>query len=108
MDRHNLRYGPVTLVPAWDCLLFSRRVRIADVALAPSMEMERATPNPAQFDALSGRYLVLGFLAAQNTLDIIRDGDRLYASGEEDTSGELFPSYRQRDLRSRGRTLRVE
>ena len=94
MDRHNLRYGPVTPGPAWDCLLFSRRVRIADVALAPSMEMERATPNPAQFDALSGRYLVLGFVAAQNTLDIIRDGDRLYTSGEDDTSGELFPPYR--------------
>ena len=94
MDRHNLRYGPVTPVPAWDCLLFSRRVRIADVALAPSMEIGRASPNPSQYVELTGRYIVMGFLAARNTLDIIREGDKLYANGEEDTSGELFPPYR--------------
>ena len=41
-----------------------------------------------------GRFIVIGFLAAQNTLDIMREADCLYASGEEDTSGELFPPYR--------------
>ena len=100
LDRHNLRYGPITPGPAWDCLLFSRRVRIADVALAPSMEMARAAPNPAQFDNLIGRFIVIGFLAAKNTLDIIREGECLFANGEEDTSGELFPPYRSENLRS--------
>ena len=93
-DRHNLRYGPITPGQAWDCLLYSRHVRIADVALAPSMEMERAAPNPSQFDSLAGRFIVFGFLAAKNTLDIINEDGRLFANGEEDTSGELFPPYR--------------
>ena len=93
-DRHNLRYGPTTPGQAWDCLLFSRTVRIADVALAPSMELAHASPNPSQFDGLVGRFIVNGFLATRNTLDILREGDRLYSNGEEDTSGELFPAYR--------------
>ena len=93
-DRYNLRYGPMTPGRAWDCLLFSRRVRNADVALAPSMEMERAVPDPSRFDDLVGRYIIIGFVAAPNTLDITRDGDRLYASGEDDTSGELILPYR--------------
>ena len=94
LDRHNLRYGPITPGRAWDCLLYARRVRIADVALAPSMEIARAVPNPAQFELLAGRYIVLGFLSAKNTLDIIAEGTQLFANGEEDTSGELFPPYR--------------
>ena len=94
LDRHNLRYGPITPGQAWDCLLYARRVRIADVALAPSMSIPHATPNSTQFDQLVGRFNVLGFLAAQNTLNIIRQGERLFANGEEDTSGELFPPYR--------------
>ena len=93
-DRYNLRYGPMTPGQAWDCLLFSRRVRNADVALAPSMEMERAVPDPSGFDDLVGRYIIIGFVAARNILDITRDGDRLYASGEDDTSGELILPYR--------------
>ena len=92
--RHNLRYSPATPGQAWDCLLFSRAVRIADVALAPSQVLGRANPDPSRFDRLGGRYVIMGFLAARNTLDISREGDHLYASGNEDTSGELFPPYR--------------
>ena len=58
------------------------------------MELADAVPDPAQFDGLRGRFIVIGFLAARNTLDILREGDRLYSNGEQDTSGELFPPYR--------------
>ena len=94
LERHNLRYGPITPGKAWDCLLYARRVRIANVALAPSMSIERVSPSPKQFDQLVGRFIVLGFLAAKNTLDIVRQGDQLFANGDQDTSGELFPPYR--------------
>ena len=93
MSRHNLRYGPEAPVPAYDCLLFHRTVSIAEVALVPSMVRELATPDPSRFDDHVGRYVVIGFLAKPHILDITRQGDKLYASGQEDTSGELFPPY---------------
>ena len=94
MSRHLLRYGPEAPRPAWDCLLFHRTVSIGEVALVPSMVKDLATPDPSRFDDYVGRYVVIGFLAQQCTLDITRQGDKLYASGEQDTSGEYFPPYR--------------
>ena len=94
MSRHNLRYGPEAPGPAYDCLLFHRTVSIADVALAPSMMRELATTDPSRFDDHVGRYVLIGFLAKPHILDISRQGNKLYASGEQDTSGELFPPYR--------------
>ena len=93
MSRHNLRYGPEAPGLAYDCLLFHRTVSIAEVALPPSMVRELATPDPSRFDDHIGRYEVIGFLAKDHLLDISRQGDKLYASGEQDTSGELFPPY---------------
>ena len=94
LSRHNLRYGPEAPGPAWDCLLFHRTLSIAEVALPPSMVREIATPDPSRFDDHVGRYVVPGFLAKPSIMDIDRQGDKLYASGQEDTSGELFPPYR--------------
>jgi erythromycin esterase len=93
MSRHNLRYGPEAPGQAYDCLLFHRTVSIAEVALAPSMVRELATPDPSRFDDHVGRYVVIGFLAKPHILDISLQVDKLYASGQEDTSGELFPPY---------------
>ena len=57
------------------------------------MVRELAKPDPSRFDDHVGRYVVIGFLAGVNTLDISLQGDKLYSSGEQDTSGELFPPY---------------
>ena len=60
----------------------------------PSMVRELATPDPSRFDDHVGRYVLIGFLHQRPTLDISRQGDKLYSSGEQDQSGELFPPYR--------------
>ena len=94
MSRYNLRYGPTAPGPAYDCLLFHRTVSLMEVALVPSMVRELATPDPSRFDDHVGRYVLIGFLHQRPTLDISRQGDKLYSSGEQDQSGELFPPYR--------------
>ena len=94
MSRYNLRYGPAAPGPAYDCLLFHRTVSLMEVALAPSMVRELATPDPSRFDDHIGHYVLIGFLHQRPTLDITRQGDKLYSSGEQDLSGELFPPYR--------------
>ena len=95
LSRHNLRYGPAAPGPAYDCLLFHRTVSLMEVALAPSMVREPATPDPSRFDDHVGRYVLTAFLNQHPTLDISRQGDKLYSSGEQDQSGELFPPYRK-------------
>ena len=94
MTRHLLRFGPLAPGLAWDCLLFHRSVSIADVAQVPSMMTPLSKPDPSRFDDYVGRYVMSGFLSQHPTLDIIRESDKLYSSGEQDTSGELFPPYR--------------
>ncbi len=94
MSRHLLSYGPEAPGPAYDCLLFHRTVSLAEVALVPSMVRELATPDPSRFDDHVGRYVVIGFLYQRMTLDISIHGDKLYSSGEQDQSGELFPPFR--------------
>ena len=93
-DRVNMRYQPVCPGAAWDCLVFHRTLRTAAVELPDYLHSEPAELTSAEMDELSGRYLVHGFLAALNTLDVFRDGDDFYTSGRDDTSGELFPPYR--------------
>jgi len=93
-DRVNMRYQPVCPGAAWDCLVFHRTVRTAEVELPNYLHSEPAELTSTEMDTLSGRYLVHGFLAALNTLDVFRDGDDFYTSGWDDTSGELFPPYR--------------
>lgn len=93
MSRHNLRYGPEAPGLAWDCLLFHRRVSIAEVSLAPSMMREIARRDSSRFDDYVGTYVVVGFLAQPSNLTIMRRGHKLYSSGRQDMSGELFPSF---------------
>ena len=93
MTRHNLRYNPEAPGLAWDCLIFHRTVSIAEMALAPSMVRELATPDPSRFDDHVGLYSIVGFLGQHPTLDITRQGNKLYSNGEQDLSGELFPPY---------------
>ena len=91
LDRHNLRYNPLAPGPAWDCLLFHRTLAIANVALPPSLIRGRVEADASRFDDYVGRYQLLGFLAQPTDLSITREGDSLFADGQEDTSGELFP-----------------
>ena len=99
-DRSNLRYQPVVPGKAWDCFVFHRRVSIAEAQVPDAMRPGLGTPSPARYDGFVGRYVLLGFLAQPTTLDITRDGERLFADGRDDTSGELFPPYRTEILRS--------
>ena len=94
MTRQLLSYAPEAPGPAYDCLVFHRTVSMAEVALVPSMVRELGTPDASRFDDHVGRYVLTGFLSQRMTLDISRQGDKLYASGEQDISGELFPPYR--------------
>ena len=92
-DRSNLRYQPVCAGAAWDCLLFHRTLSTGTVELpgflaSPPAE---ATGDLARFN---GRYIILGFLAAVNTLDVRVEGDTLFTDGQDDTSGEVFPPYK--------------
>ena len=93
-DRSNLRYQPVAPGKAWDCFVFSRRVSIAEPQVPDSMRPGLGTPDPTRYDGYVGRYVLLGFLSQPTTMDITREGHRLFADGRDDTSGELFPPYR--------------
>lgn len=92
-DRSNLRYQPVCAGAAWDCLIFHRTLRIGDVELPGYLQAKSARLSAEQLDAVIGRYEILGFLAALNTLDIYRRDDALVSNGRDDTSGELFPPF---------------
>jgi len=94
LDRSNMRYQPVCPGDAWDCLVFHRTLRTAEVELPSYLHSEPGELTSTEMDKVSGRYLVYGFLAALNTLDVFRDGDDFYTSGWDDTSGELFPPYK--------------
>ena len=93
-DRSTLRYQPVCPGDAWDCLVYHRTLRLAEVDLLSFLGAESAPPIGDEMDRLAGRYLIDGFMGALNTLDVFRDGDSFYTSGWDDTSGELFPSRR--------------
>jgi erythromycin esterase len=93
-DRSNIRYQPVCVGDAWDCLVFHRTLRTGEVELPDFLKSEPAPVTPDEMDLIAGRYLIHGFLAALNTLDVFRDGESLFTSGQDDTSGELFPPYR--------------
>lgn len=99
-DRSNLRYQPVAPGKAWDCFVFHRRVSIAEPQVPDSMRPGLGAPDPTRYDDYVGRYVLLGFLSQPTTLDITREGDRLFADGRDDTSGELFPPYRTEILPS--------
>ena len=92
-DRSNLRYQPVTPGLAWDCLVFHRTLRIGEVELPASLQAERGTMDASALEALTGRYLILGFMSAVNTLDVTCNDGVLHTNGQDDTSGELFPPY---------------
>ena len=92
-DRSNLRYQPVTPGLAWDCLVFHRTLRIGEVELPASLRAERGTMDESALEALAGRYLILGFLSAVNTLDVTCKDGVLHTNGQDDTSGELFPPF---------------
>ena len=51
---------------------------------------------PDDLERFVGRYIIYGFLAAVNTLDVYCEGGSLYTDGQDDTSGEVFPPYRAR------------
>ena len=55
---------------------------------------EPAELPPEKLAPLAGRYVIRGFLAAVNTLDVYYQDGALYTDGQDDTSGELFPPYR--------------
>lgn len=93
MDRSNLRFQPVAPGIAWDLLVFLSDVTIAHVDVPPALGPTRGEEIPAAYPALTGRYLIDGFLAAVNTLDITFEDGVLCADGSDDTSGELFPPF---------------
>ena len=93
-DRSNLRYQPVCPGDAWDGLVFHRTLRIGEVELPEYLKWRSVPIDTDEMDKLSGRYLVHGFLAALNALDVFRDGENFFTSGQDDTSGDLFPPYR--------------
>lgn len=92
-DRVNMRYQPVCPGEAWDCLLFHRTLHTAEVELPAYLQSSQVGLSQREMDSVCGRYVILGFLSATNTLDVFRDGDNLVTSGWDDTSGELFPPY---------------
>lgn len=93
-DRSNLRYQPVCPGAAWDCLLFHRTLNTGTVERPAYLSAEPSEPPSALLPLLEGRYVIRGFLAAVNTLDVYHEDGALYTDGQDDTSGELFPPYR--------------
>ena len=92
-DRSNLRYQPVCAGKAWDCLLFHRTLSTATVE-RPAFLHSTPLDNPDNLERFIGRYIIYGFLAAVNTLDVYCESGILYTDGQDDTSGEVFPPYR--------------
>jgi erythromycin esterase len=94
-DRSNLRYLPLCAGEAWDCLLFHRTLSTGTVE-RPGFLHSAPVDDPEDLERFAGRYIIYGFLAAVNTLDVYCEGDTLYTDGQDDTSGEVFPPYRAR------------
>ncbi|MFT5389951.1 MAG: erythromycin esterase [Gammaproteobacteria bacterium] len=92
-DRSNLRYQPVCAGDAWDCLIFSQTLSTGGVEAPAYMHSPPALQEFHSAEQYAGRYLILGFLAAENTLDVYVDGQTLCTNGRDDTSGEVFPPY---------------
>lgn len=93
-DRSNLRYQPVCAGNAWDCLLFHRTLSTGEVELPGYLQSAPAEYSGDELERFSGRYVIRGFLAAVNTLDVFFESGTLYTDGQEDTSGEVFPPYK--------------
>ncbi|MDP6872603.1 MAG: erythromycin esterase family protein [Alphaproteobacteria bacterium] len=93
-DRSNLRYQPVCAGAAWDCLLFHRTLSTGEVERPGYLHSEPAVYPGDDLQIFSGRYIIRGFLAAINTLDVFHEDGTLYTDGQDDTSGEVFPPYR--------------
>lgn len=92
-DRSNLRYQPVCAGRAWDCLLFHRTLSTATVERPAFLQSPRGEPD-SDLHRYEGRYIIYGFLAAVNTLDVYCEAGALCTDGQDDTSGEVFPPYR--------------
>lgn len=93
-DRSNLRYQPVCAGDAWDCLLFHRTLTTGTVERPGYLHSDPAEISATELERFSGRYVIYGFLAAVNTLDVVCEDGVLYSSGKDDTSGEVFPPYK--------------
>lgn len=93
-DRSNLRYQPVCAGNAWDCLIFHRTLSLAEVELPGYLQSPPAEHSADALKRLSGRYVIYGFLAAINTLDVFFEDGALYTDGQDDTSGEVFPPFK--------------
>lgn len=93
-DRSNLRYYPVCAGDAWDCILFHRTLKTGTVEHPPYLHAEPAEAGPENPERFVGRYKILGFLAAENTLDVYCADGVLHTDGQDDTSGEVFPPYK--------------
>jgi erythromycin esterase len=93
-DRSNLRYQPVSAGDAWDCLIFHRTLSLGDVDLPGFLSSPPAEPDVDVLERFSGRYIIYGFLAAVNTLDVFFEDGALFTDGQDDTSGEVFPPFK--------------
>lgn len=93
-ERANLFYRPVTPRLAWDCICFHRTISIATLDLPMSLQLARGTVDSGRLADFAGRYEVVSFLNFTSTLDIVCEGNKLYADGSSDIFGELFPPYR--------------
>ncbi|MDP6345526.1 MAG: erythromycin esterase family protein [Alphaproteobacteria bacterium] len=93
-DRANLRYQPVCAGEAWDCLLFHRTLQTGELERPGFLHSPKVEQGPDNMAAFAGRYIISGFLAAVNTLDVFFEDGVLYTDGQDDTSGEVFPPYK--------------
>ncbi|MCP5069282.1 MAG: erythromycin esterase family protein [bacterium] len=93
-DRSNLRYLPVCAGKAWDCLLFHRTLSTGTVELPGYLQAAPAEHSVEELERFTGRYVIYGFLAAVNTLDVFLEAGTLYTDGQDDASGEVFPPYK--------------
>lgn len=93
-ERGNVMYQSVAPGIAWDCLFFHRTISIATLDLPASLTIGRGTAETGRFKDYAGRYSIVSFLDFSSNLDIVCDGDKLYADGSADTFGELFPPFR--------------
>ena len=81
---------------AWDCLVFHRTLRIGEVELPASLQAERGRADASALEALTGRYLVLGFLSAVNTLDVTCKDGVLHTMGRTTRAASCSPPTRRR------------
>lgn len=94
MDRSNLSYQPVAPGIAWDCLFYHHTVSIAQAKLPASYRVNPGKTDSDRIEDYIGRYLFVGFVGTETTLEITREGEKLFADGRADKLGELFPPFR--------------